>query len=51
MAVGPVMRAGARGEWTGTNMLLYLPALPSQGSIPELWQYVPPSKLYFYIKQ
>jgi hypothetical protein len=51
MAIGPVMRAGGRGEWTGNNMLIYLPALPAQGSIPELWQYQPPSKVYYYLKQ
>jgi hypothetical protein len=51
MAIGPVMRAGAHGEWTGTNMLVYLPALSAQGSIPEFWRYQPPSKVYFYLKQ
>jgi hypothetical protein len=51
MSIGPAMRQGARSEWTGTNMLLYLPALPAQGSIPELWQYQPPSKVYYYLKQ
>ena len=29
MTVGPVTRHGAHGEWNGTNMLLYLPALPT----------------------
>jgi len=51
MAIGPVMRAGGHSEWTGTNMLIYLPALPAQGSIPEFWRYQPPSKVYFYLKQ
>ena len=51
MAIGPVMRTGAHGAWAGTNMLIYLPALPAQGSIPELWRYQPPSKVNFYLKQ
>ena len=51
MTVGPVARLGAHGQWNGTNMLLYLPALPTQGAIPELWQYQPPSKIYYYLKQ
>lgn len=48
---GPAMRTGAVSAWTGTNMLIYLPALASPGSIPELWSYRPPSKVYFYLKQ
>ena len=51
MSQGPVMRTGAQSVWTGTNLLLYLPALPASGAVPELWQYRPPSKLYFYLKQ
>jgi len=51
MAVGPKVRAGGKSVWTGTNMLLYLPALPAAGSIPELWQYQPAMKTYLYLKQ
>jgi hypothetical protein len=51
MSTGPAMRQNAFGAWTGNSMLLYLPALPAQGSVPELWEYTPPAKLFFYLKQ
>lgn len=50
MTVGPKVRTGGQAAWTGTNMLLYLPALPTSGAIPELWQYQPPMKTYLYLK-